>query len=560
MMMRKQRLWSWMRRRIGLACALVPGVSALAGSQSADAELLKLRALVDRWRPVVNAQIFEGDYSPPLPRARMRVDAVSRVPDPKTSDYADCVIAVRLSRIDADSGGPVPPAEPTVPAAVLAYVWGFRGRQLEIGSKLKEGVSLDCLLLPESAMGPPVSRLQRVDDIEDLELPVYYAAHASLSDQPFVAFVPPGVLRDFAEPAPSREEAISRDRERIEARLAAYGSWDAWYEACGGSRIELEAKLAAAGEGGLVRDDRFFFATMAPLVEEPGEEWPEPQLRVLASLNTQLRERGVDLIVAPVPAKEHVNGVLFLEHPPADGVLNPYRQYLLKRLLDLDIEVLDLLPALVEGERRFPHVFYDARDAHPADGAIQITAEQIALRLRRYPLHPSYRILYRAVLRHGIPDKYVSFPQHARDGNAYSATRIFVDPLTPMPEASTELSPLLLLSDSFGGVPSSYGVLNANLSVHIAAQTGVLPRILRVGAGAPQMLVHLARSDPRFLQGVRVCILAFSERYLYRSRRTDALDMRWTLAELPPLADVGEGEAKPDGAVPVETGQRSEVE
>ena len=54
--------------------------------------------------------------------------------------------------------------------------------------------------------------------------------------------------------------------------------------------------------------------------------------------------------------------------------------------MEADIEAIDLIQPLRAARTRFPYVFYDDDDQHPADGAIQVTAEEIAKRLARYEL------------------------------------------------------------------------------------------------------------------------------------------------------------------------------
>jgi alginate O-acetyltransferase complex protein AlgJ len=253
---------------------------------------------------------------------------------------------------------------------------------------------------------------------------------------------------------------------------------------------------------------------------------------MLKSLNVQLRSRGIDLLVVPVPAKEHVNGLFILDNPPEDGVLNPYRLFLFKRLLDAGVEVMDLQPSLTLGWSRFKHVYYDALDHHPADGAIQIAAEQIAARIARYGFKTRYRGLRKVQVPLSIPDRYTRFPDHAKLPGAYTATRVMIDGTTPLPEEPKSASPVLLLCDSFGGVPAPYGVRNAALPVHLAAEMGFRPRTFRVEGGAPQMLVHLSRADPAILRGVRVCVFFFNEMYLYRDD-PETERLRWQVAELP---------------------------
>ncbi len=402
------------------------------------------------------------------------------------------------------------------PQPLVALLWGFRGRVLQPTAKLAPGDLIRCSLIPDSQMGEGVRALQRIDDIEELGLPLYYAARAAKASETNtmrVVQIPANVpvLPQYATP----QAAISNDLSVLRARLAAHGGWDAWYQELEPVRQELAAKLKTAG-GPLILNDRQYFGTIRPLTDKPTPSW-DPPVHVLSSLARQLRDRGIDLIVVPVPEKEHVTGQFFLDHPPKDAVLNPYRSAMHVRLLDAGVEVIDLQPALIEAWTRYPHVFYDAEDEHPADGAVQTIAEQTGRRLARYGLNRMTGDVLLMHVPYAIPEDphyFSKFGSRSRLTDAYVATAVLGRDGHPLPETEELGGQLLLMCDSFGRVPRSYGVRYANLPYHLVHHAGVFPRLLAIEAGAPQMVTHLARSAASELANVRVCVFVLNERFL----------------------------------------------
>ena len=120
---------------------------------------------------------------------------------------------------------------------------------------------------------------------------------------------------------------------------------------------------------------------------------PDTRKRALATLAELTKEAdAIDLIVAPVPRKEVVHADRFSDLAPADGIYLANRQRFLKQLLDADVEVIDFVPGYQKARDQHQWFFYDAEDFHPADGGIQVQAQEIATRLERYEFRkwPSY--------------------------------------------------------------------------------------------------------------------------------------------------------------------------
>lgn len=477
--------------------------------------------LLAQWRHMRAEAVFYGDQAADAyPAMIARVVKFSPIPDPKKSNYKDCLSELELVPYQLDATAPG--------ERFVGVVQAFRDRILSSESAWQTNDLIYASLIPEEDMSARVKNLQRVSAVDDVTLSMAFLAQASRLGKRTPVKAPPRPTPD----QDTREAAIARDLASITNRLAAYQmNWTTWQEATATYRDQLQQKVIEQG-GAITRDARFTFRDVSYLAHTPGENWPGPQLAVLQSMNTQLAERGIDLIVVPIPDKEVTTWPFLLDQHPPDGIIMPYRLYLHEQLLKADIEVLDLAPALTDAWESFPQVYYDGLDNHPADGAIQVAADQIARRLARYAIAPALDACWFLPVAFRMPEGYPLFPESAGVQARYQATRVVDRHMKGIRDGGVRESPFLLLSDSFGGVPADYGVRNANLLAHLAARTGRYVHHKQVGGGAPQMLKHMAKDAAALLNGRRVCIFLFAEQYLF-SHSTENLQLQWVDAKLP---------------------------
>lgn len=461
---------------------------------------------------------FFGEV-PALPGPVATFEILSRppTPDPKTSDYPDCTAVFHCRRTER-----LRPAG----ADILVVLTLFRARQLAPAAAFEVGAVVQAQLVPWDEMPDSARSVQRVDETNAFDLPVFaaIAPEEARDERTFTATPPDGK-------APSQQQAIAASIAAIEARLALHGSFARWHEQLEPLRNELYAKLAAAG-GKLEQPGRILLSTIYPISHTPNGEWPDPQIAYFVALRDQLAALGIDLIVVPFTERENVTALAFLDHPPADGVVHAFREQFHLRLLQAGIEVVDLRPALAAAMPDYVNVFYDAEDGHPADGAIQVAAHEIAQRLRRYgELEPRYTTFRTRTVRYKIPDRYELFPERVHRQLSYSATAVSREDGSAI-QRSVPDAPILLVGDSFSGVPYAFGPANADLAAHLTKETGLLVRRLEVGSGGPQLMVHMAREGRALTQGVRVCVYVFRENYMWTHSETET-KYRWQIAELP---------------------------
>ncbi|MCB9878276.1 MAG: hypothetical protein H6835_11820 [Planctomycetes bacterium] len=489
-----------------------------ANDQGADARrVAELEQQVARLRPRAGAYLhleFLGD-APVLDGKRtvLEVLATSAAPEAATSDYPDCLAVNRCKRVaDADE--------------VLVVSVAFHDRRATSAFRLEVGSHHSAILVPWEEMPESVRSIQRVDETDRFDLPIFAAIGLQPASEPRT--LRPAQHGDLTI---GREEAIATSIARIEALERQHGSFAEWQAELAGLRVDLATRLKAEGSP-LVDGTRIALRNLHYITHEPDDRWPAPQVAFFVALRDQLAARNVDLIVAPFPEKEQLATLLMSEQPPADGITHPYRLFWHLSLLRAGIEVVDLLPALIAASQHHANVFYDAVDGHPADGGIMAAAAEIAPRLRRYTElpHPYSDLQYETV-RYSIPDSFELFPPRSHNADCYEATSVVTSDGQPLPRQMAK-GPVLLLGDSFVGVPTFYGVPAADIASHLVAQTGIATRRRSIGGSAPQLMVHLAKECDELLDGVRVLIFLFREDYMF-DHRPDEAKYRWQVSQLP---------------------------
>lgn len=471
-------------------------------------------------RREMNGYIFRGLRPDEGARKGFRVVKVSDIPSPTESPYEHCLVGVVLQPVEDTTwkGGLV---ESKDEEAVVGLTWGFRDRVFEMIEGVMSNDMINTGLIPEEEMHASIRSLQTIDD-----------TGYPLADRFFL--VNPQALGTQAPRQVSipQSNAKIENREEVMRRLRNHyvGSGNFTmpalqerFESSRAYRNELQSLLDQQGAS-LNHENRIYFYSVKPLDLIPDPEYPEPQVRVITRLRDLLAERNIDLIVAPVPTKEVVNGSFFLKDVPDDVMLSPYRDLLFRRLVEENVEFVDLLPELVAARSEYPHVFYDAKDAHPADGAIQVIAREVGRRLLRYGLPVEETRAWISQTRYRASGRY--FESRSSEGFPYVATRVFKTDMSPLPEYAGNKSPILVFSDSFGGVPSHYNVWSASVMAHLYREVGVLPQKVQRNMGGPRVLSHFAQIKDPVFEKKKVCVFLFGEFYIAFADGTNA---RWVV-------------------------------
>jgi alginate O-acetyltransferase complex protein AlgJ len=336
-----------------------------------------------------------------------------------------------------------------------------------------------------------------------------------------------------ASPAEARAQAIRQAREALEAELAEHGgSWDAWAERLEGFRADLEQ--VRCGPYGIEGLDGWHFhrgSVLFLLADrlDHREDKPDP-VKAIVDLDRQLKDRGIDLIFVPLPDKLSVYPDKFSARAPADRRVSPVARRFMLRLLEADVEVVDLYgPFLARREQHGDEgLLYYTCDTHWRSAAARLAAGEIAQRLKRYPF-------VRSALAEGNPFTTEPVVARALAGLLDEPQRSAVladdgqkDPCASVRGRNGQRyrdvpdSPILLTTDSFGQV---HHVRSANLSAYLALETGLPVTWLQGSASGPNVPWMLARKGPGYLRGRRVVIWTSVARLLYTKR--------WRAVKLP---------------------------
>ena len=497
-------------------------------------------ALPDQWKEVRSNQIVH---------ITAQIVRKSEIPDPLRSDYADCLYTAEVKIV-----GLARSDEKRAPREMVLALPAFQKRQRSPEADFAAGELIDAEIVPHEDAPEVIKTMQRSDQMDRFELRVYDVVRSShcakaLADfrpLPDSAFLPPtDEPVATAEPAPvhypwsakaasDRRQCMERDIAMLQNAFARHGSdWGRWDNELDPFYTDLETKTDAAAKGQLIQG-HFGFHRL-PLRKykglcEDGKAGVAGPLTMLKSMNEQLRQRGIDLIVVPFPTKEDVDADVFSNLAPADGWYEPYREQFMLLMLQADIEVIDLVPALRAERAHFPFLFYDYGDDHPADGAIQVAATEIAKRLQRYDL------------REGAPplDLHLEPAEVERNGGAglmhYPATRVVTQDGKPLFTPDNSGSPVIIMGDSYTRIPHRYlaGGDGCAMPMHLAYKIGILPDSLAQMGGSNQAMRLLAREGGNYLAHRRVLVFVFAHTRLFGALATGDSGS-WDLTSLPPL-------------------------
>jgi hypothetical protein len=214
-------------------------------------------------------------------------------------------------------------------------------------------------------------------------------------------------------------------------------------------------------------------------------------LTAIIQFDRQLKKRGVDLIVVPVPNSSQVyahrlDAGIKLE----DAVWHPWSHMIVK-LLEYDVEALDLLDLFkaYSGDNTVLNYI----DHHWGKAGLDIVSEEIGQRFQRYLFDAKYYLdpsqLKTTPILVNMPNM-IPYWDHVDE--AYIRSKMHVDSQYPtvritykgnniMPAASFEDSPVLLMGDSF---IFHLADTSSGIYAHLALNTRIIPAQFSANAGA----------------------------------------------------------------------------
>ena len=284
--------------------------------------------------------------------------------------------------------------------------------------------------------------------------------------------------------------------------------------------------LRELGEKALVGRDGWTFYTpeisylAGPYFRDlrPDPALGDPVLAVV-DLRRQLRARGVELLVIPVPSKPSIYPDRLSAWLAPGLPLAANTQRLERELAGRGVKVLGLHQAFLEERQTHPaRSLYMKTDTHWTGEGALLAAERIAAWVRsqswyRRPAVPRYRRQALRVERRGDIPRMTRIPLEDRlfpleTVNCYQVRSL----RDGAPYEDDPASPILLLGDSFARVfqtdePEAAGLI-ANLAFELQLP---LASIVNDGGASTLVRQELAR-DPEQLRGKRLVIWLFAER------------------------------------------------
>ncbi len=306
------------------------------------------------------------------------------------------------------------------------------------------------------------------------------------------------------------EGIIQSESERIRGRVEALGGWRAWDDSLAGWRQAIDAMpLEGKGRGGieatLFHVGSVGFLQRGLSLKSPGDSpvqpWEAGGVKAAREFSLQLAERGIGLVVVPVPCALSIYPERSGATPPAE--VGVQYLHLVSELLANGVDTIDLYSPFLENRFDGEETLYYRTDHHWNSRGILLSASLIAERLARFKLITEARThppLYtRKELR--LEDWRGALSPEA-DMEKYPSENIERSQILNQDGtlyAEPKSAPVLLLGDSFVQYVQFKGTateIGANLAYELNCP---VQTISNYGLTAAQMPRLVARKGPDFL-------------------------------------------------------------
>ena len=326
-------------------------------------------------------------------------------------------------------------------------------------------------------------------------------------------------------------------------RLPLFSRWRASDQARLVSRFGIGNARVVVGRDGWLhyRPDVETVVGKGPRYVEPDtvarsrtrESWNRP-LPVVRSFAGQLAERGIALVLVPVPTKAmiHPETLGAVRSGSSGAILPPSWPSVISELRNTGVEVIDLAPLLSSLSRR--EDAFLRLDTHWTPIGMEKAAAAVGRHLRERGLAPSresvaeeFRISRESRTHIGDLAEMLGMDQSARELFAEESVKVgrVLDAETGSPPASDSTSPMVLLGDSFvniyedpalGFVAEDEPDIGAGFSSHLAAEMGREFHVIAInGGGATGVRRDFASLPPEEVSRKKVVVWVFSARDLF---------------------------------------------
>ena len=306
------------------------------------------------------------------------------------------------------------------------------------------------------------------------------------------------------------------------------GTWEAWNgmlaDFQGDVRGQLEARPAEL-RGLVGRDGWLFFRgdlaylLSGDLREQADGRNPFP---AITDFNTQLKARGIDLLLVVIPTKAEVYPEKVSARAPADGkpYVAPYCRKLLGELADAGVGIVDLLPAFLAA-RQGDEPLYMPQDTHWTNRGVRLAARAIAETVKQRPVladlpYGSVKYTTREVTCTRLGDICAMLTDEESVGYRpmnLPAQQVIGPDGQPYDDDPT--SPLVMLGDSFTGVFQLEDCEHAGLSAHLARELGIPVELIMAQGSGPRIRGQFARRGTEAIAQKKLVVWTVAARDLY---------------------------------------------
>ena len=305
------------------------------------------------------------------------------------------------------------------------------------------------------------------------------------------------------------------------------GSWEKWAESLAGFRQDIEQKLKERPseiKGFIGKDGQLFFRgsleylTSDDLRKQQNNRDPYP---AIVDYKNQLKAKGIDFLFVIIPAKTEIypDRISDKVSSPDTPYVTPYTRKLMLELEEAGVEVVDLLPALVNARKQDESI-YMKQDTHWSASGLSLAAQIIGDRIKGYSWYKisqkptPYKTKDVKFTRSGdIRDMLPDSEKIAYRPMSLAAQQVL------NPDGSLykddESSPIVILGDSFCGVFQVEDPKYAGLSAHIAKEIGMPVDLMVAYGSGPGIRKNFARRGSAVIANKKLVIWTTAARDLY---------------------------------------------
>lgn len=246
---------------------------------------------------------------------------------------------------------------------------------------------------------------------------------------------------------------------------------------------------------------------------------PADPLPAILDFHRQLKERGIELVLVPVPPKAAIYPEKFSAAAGVTITAAPYLRAFYDQLRAGGVDVLDLTPVFIANREHERGAVFCQTDTHWSGVGTMLAAQAIAERVKaKLPTAPPRREYASEWKDAAISGDLAALlgPGVAKPSQETIALRLIAEKGSAAAVKPDPNSPVLVMGDSHTLVFSEFLAQRAGLADQLAAELGFAPDLIGTrGSGATAVRVSLfrkTRSDPGYLAKKKVVVWCFAAR------------------------------------------------